>query len=258
MYSLLARYYDLDNAEFTADLDFWIELAEEYGGPVLELGCGTGRVLLPLAQRGYAVTGIDNSPEMLARLNEKLQTARNMRKGDRLVAPATEPSVLRADIADFTTDRRFALALMPFNTFMHALTLEAQMAMLTNIRRHLSDGAVLALDINNPAGAYAGPEQGLTLERAFSDGEHTVQVFSALQLDRAAQLGHITWLYDSVSAEGAVRRTTVPLTMRYTFPGEMRLLLERCGFSLTHLYGDYDRSPFADGSPRMLAMARAI
>lgn len=246
-YALLARYYDLDNAEFTADLDFWIELAEERGGPVLELGCGTGRVLLPLAQRGYAVTGIDNSPEMLARLHEKLKTGKLK----------TAPTIVEADITAFSLDQSFRLALMPFNTFMHALTLEAQMAMLTNIRRNLSAGAVLALDINNPTEAYAGPEPGLTLERAFSDGERTVQVFSALQLDRAAQLGHITWLYDSVGADGAVQRTTVPLTMRYTFPGEMRLLLERCGFTLAHLYGDYDRSPFVDGSPRMLVIAKA-
>jgi SAM-dependent methyltransferase len=247
-YASLARYYDLENAAFTEDLDLWIELAEEHGDPILELGCGTGRVLLPLAQRGYAITGVDNSPDMLARLRDKLKSGRLK----------TAPILLEADLATFAVETRFALALMPFNTFMHLLSLEAQLAALTNIRRHLRPGATLALDVINPAEAYAAPEAGLALERSFADGDRAVQVFSSLHLDRAAQLGHITWLYDSVGEAGSVQRTSVPLTMRYTFPGEMRLLLERCGFNLTHLYGDYDRSPFGDDSARMIVLAKAI
>lgn len=252
-YSTLARYYDLENAGFTEDLDFWLELAEEYGDPILELGCGTGRVLLHLARRGHSVTGIDNSPEMLARLESK---------GVQLNAPTRarlDVSIVRADMKDFTTEQRFRLALMPFNTFMHLLTLEDQIAALTCIRRHLQPGAALALDMSNPGAAYAAPagEQGLTLERTFMDGERMVQQFSSVAIDRAAQLARITWLYDSVGPDGAVQRAIVPLTLRYTFPGEMRLLLEKCGFTLAHLYGDYQRAPFADGSPRMIVVATA-
>lgn len=273
-YDLLARYYDLENADFTEDLDFWLGLAaeREYGGPVLELGCGTGRVLLHLARRGHAVTGIDNSPEMLARLEAKLAAARNMRGsvqqgGVQLPAPVPQaqaakraPTVVRADMKDFSVSGQFKLALMPFNTFMHLLTLEDQIAALTSIHRHLQPGAALALDMPNPGEAYAAPagEQGLTLERTFMDGERTVQQFSSVAVDRAAQLARITWLYDSVGPDGAVQRTIVPLTLRYTFPGEMRLLLEKCGFALAHLYGDYQRSPFADGSPRMIVVASAV
>lgn len=248
-YSRLARYYDLENAAFTEDLEFWLELAQEHGDPVLELGCGTGRVLLHLARRGRAITGVDNSPEMLGRLREKLEaTARHL---------AVPPAIVQAEIAGFRVEQTFALALMPFNTFMHLLTPEAQVAALANIRRHLARGAALALDVVNPGEAYAAGEQGLTLERTFVDGERTVQQFSQLSVDRAAQLARITWLYDAVADDGGVQRTIVPLTLRYTFPGEMRLLLEKCGFTLAHLYGDYDRSPFADGSPRMLVIAQA-
>ncbi len=257
-YSTLARYYDLENADFVEDLDFWLGLAEECGDPVLELGCGTGRVLLHLARRGHSVTGIDNSPEMLARLEAKLAAARGMtRRGDRPVAP----TVVRADMKDFSVSGPFKLAIMPFNTFMHLLTLEDQIAALTCIRRHLQPGAALALDMPNPGEAYAAPagEQGLTLERTFMDGESgsAVQQFSSVAVDRAAQLAHITWLYDAVAPDGAVQRAIVPLTLRYTFPGEMRLLLEKCSFVLAHLYGDYQRAPFADGSPRMLVVATA-
>lgn len=249
-YAALARYYDLENADFTDDLDFWLGLAEEYGGPILELGCGTGRVLLPLAQRGQAVTGVDNAPEMLARLEAKLQVA----TAKHLPAP---PTLLAAGMSDFQVEQRFALALMPFNTFMHLLTFEDQSAALANIRRHLNPGAILALDVVNPGEAYAAQEQGLTFERSFQDGANSVQQFSQVNIDRAAQLARITWLYDAVAPDGGVTRTVVPLTLRYTFPGEMRLLLERSGFGLPRLYGDYDHAPFADGAARMIVLAEA-
>ncbi len=250
-YAQLARYYDLENADFTEDLEFWLELAEEYGDPVLELGCGTGRVLLNLARRGHAVTGVDNAPEMLARLEAKLNTASHRHL-------AQPPVLLQASMDAFQTPVRFQLAIMPFNTFMHLLTTEAQLATLNRIRQHLEPGAALALDMTNPAEAYGAQETGLTLERSFADGDRTVQQFASTTLDRAAQLARITWLNDSTAPDGALQRTIVPLTLRYTFPGEMRLLLERCGFALTHLYGDYDRSPYADGAPRLLVVATAV
>lgn len=248
-YSRLARYYDLENVTFTDDIDLWLALADEAGDPVLELGCGTGRVLLNLARRGHAVTGLDNSPAMLARLRARLEFASQRHLG-------TPPAIVEASMQAFALGQRFRLAIMPFNTFMHLLTLEAQLAVLERVRQHLEPGGLFALDVPNPGEAYAAQEQGLTLERTFADGDHTVQQFSAVTLDRAAQLARITWLYDSTAPSGAVERTIVPLTLRYTFPGEMRLLLERSGLALAQLYGDYDRSPLADGAPRMIVVAR--
>ena len=250
-YVTLARFYDLENADFTEDLDYWLELADEQGDPILELGCGTGRVLLNLARRGHAVTGLDNSPEMLARLHAKLGAASRQQL-------AAAPQIVQASLEDFELTQRFRLALMPFNTFMHLLTTEAQLAALERIRRHLAPGGLLALDMPNPGEAYAAQEQGLTLERTFLDGDRTVQQFSSIALDRAAQLSHITWIYDSTGPDGDLRRSLVPLTLRFTFPAEMALLLSRSGLTLAHLYGDYDRSPFADGSPRMLVLATAV
>jgi SAM-dependent methyltransferase len=207
-------------------------------------------VLLNLARRGHSVTGIDSSPEMLDRLRARLASA----SGRHLPAP---PNIVQAALEGFDLQERFNLALMPYNTFMHLLTQEAQLAVLGRIRRHLQPGGLFALDMTSPSEAYAVQEQGLTLERSFADGERTVQQFSSISLDRSAQLAHITWLYDSSAPDGSLQRSTVPLTLRYTFPGEMRLLLERSGFSLTHLYGSYDRSPFVDGAPRMLVVATA-
>ena len=247
-YDLLARYYDLENAEFDVDLDFWLGLAEAAAGPVLELGCGTGRVLLPLAHAGYPVTGVDNAPAMLERLQARLRSA--------ALDPA--PIVLQADLGDFETETRFALAIAPFNTFMHLLTVEDQLRVLSHVRGVLKPGAVLALDVVNAPAAYASVEGGLHLERTFAFGDRTVQQFSALTVDRAAQQAEILYIYDATGSDGVVRRLNVPITLRYVFPGEMRLLLERTGFALKHLYGDYDGSDFGDDSPRMLVVAEAV
>lgn len=251
MYELLARYYDLENADLTDDLPFWLELAEETGGPVLEIGCGTGRVLFQLAQAGHRVAGIDNSPQMLGLARAKLT-----RRSD--VAGRVE--LLEGEMKAFDLGRRdFRLAILPFNTFSHLLTTADQAAALTAIRRHLADGGQLAMDLPNPGDVYASEDIGVTLERTFRDEPtgSTVQQFSSTDLDRAAQVARVTWLYDTIAPDGAVRRAVVPMTFRYTFPAEMSLLLEKCGFSLSHLYGDYDRSPFADGAPRMLTVATA-
>ncbi len=247
-YDLLARYYDLENAGFDADLDFWLGLAEATDGPVLELGCGTGRVLLPLAHAGHAVTGVDNAPAMLERLQARLRAA--------ALDPA--PRVLHADLGDFATTERFGLAIAPFNTFMHLLTVEDQIRVLTHVRGALKPGALLALDVVNAGAAYASVEGGLHLERSFTFGDRTVQQFSTLTIDRAAQRAEILYFYDSIGAGGGLQRLTVPITLRYVFPGEMRLLLERCGFVLKNLYGDYDHSPFDDDAPRMLVVAEAV
>lgn len=251
MYDLLARYYDLENAAFTEDLAFWIELAGKTGGPVLEIGCGTGRVLFQIAQAGHRAVGIDNSPQML-----ELARAKLTRRSD--IAGRVE--LRQAEMKRFDLGRRdFPLALLPFNTFAHLLSTADQLAALESIRRHLKDGGQLVMDLPNPGEVYASEDIGVSLERSFRDEQtgSTVQQFSSTRLDRAAQLAHVTWLYDTVAPDGTLRRATVPMTFRYTFPAEMSLLLERAGYALSHLYGDYERGPFVDGAGRMVVVAVA-
>ncbi len=279
-YDLLSRFYDLENADFTEDLDFWVGLAKAANGAVLELGCGSGRVTQQIARAGCTVVGLDNSEPMLALAHAKLT-----RKPE-LAARAT---LLLGDMANFDLYEQtgvsapqygptyvsaphradtqvgpyisppFGLIICPFNTFMHLLTAAEQLALLACARRHLAPGGVLALDLTNPAPAYADPNESLALERTFRDdgADLTVQQFSTIQLDRTAQVAHIVWQYDAIAADGAVRRTLVPLELRYTFPAEMSLLLDRAGFRLAHLYGDYDEGPLTDESERMIVVAEA-
>lgn len=251
-YDVAARYYDQENADVTDDIPFWLELAAEHGGPVLELGGGTGRVLFRIAASGVRTLGIDASAAMLA-----LGRAKLARRADL----AERVELLQADMRRFDLGperRNFALAISPFNAFAHLLTHDDQLACLLSVARHLRPGGTLALDLPNPAETFATGDLGLALERTFRDDVtgNMVQQFSSMTLDRGAQLGHVTWLYDAVTPEGMVHRTVVPMSFRYTFPGEMDLLLERADFRLVSLYGEYDRRPFGQGAPRMLVLAR--
>lgn len=265
-YDLLFRFYDLENADFVEDLDFWVRLAKESRGPVLELGCGSGRVTQQIARAGVTVVGLDNSEPMLSLARARLARQPELAARTTLIygdmtdfslAPPTAPPA-QGEPPDRPT--LFNLILVPFNTFMHLLTTVDQLAMLDCSRKHLRPGGRLVLDLTHAAPAYADPQTGsLTLERTFRDDVNnvTIEQFSTLRLERTAQLAHIVWHYDSIADDGSAKRTLVPLTLRYTFPAEMGLLLDRAGFRLAHLYGDYDESPLDDESERMLVVAHA-
>jgi SAM-dependent methyltransferase len=247
-YASLARFYDLENADFTEDLAFWTDLAREHGGPILELGCGSGRVLLHLAREGLETYGVDSSPAMLDLARRRLAHQ---------PALAQRVHLLEADFTRLDLQRAFPLVLLPFNTFAHLTESAAIREALAAIAAHLAPGGSAVFALPNPIPIFGSPTEGLVLERTFRDESRgvIVQQFSSLRVDRAAQLGRITWLYDEIAADGTVTRTPVPMTLRYFFPNELTGLLERAGLRLTHLWGDYDRAPFAEESPTLIAVA---
>lgn len=244
-YESLARFYDLENADRVEDLPLWADLARETGGPVLELGCGSGRVALHLAREGFDVVGVDSSPAML-------ELARN-----RLTHNAQSVSRVQFLLDDFLRlqlARTFPLILLPYNTFAHLLDTSDLTAAMQAISAHLAPQGRVAVELPNPVSALTAAQDGLVLEHTFRDEDQgvTVQQFSSLRVDRIAQRGHITWIYDETDSRGGVRRTTVPMILRYFFPNELRLLLSAAGLRILHLWGDYDRSGLAENSPTMI------
>jgi len=247
-YQFLVRYYDLQNADLTEDLPFWLELAQQRQGPIVELGCGTGRVLLQLAREGHAVVGVDRSAAMLTRARARLDSRPELRNHIELI------------LQDFTAldlKRAFELVLMPFNTFAHLLTRAEQSAALQSIQRHLEPGGWFAFDLPNPAEVYAAAREGLLLERIMRDEERgcTIQVFSSFLLERNTQHGHVTWFYDEIDDQGRLSRTTVPMTLRYSFPDELASLLEANGLRIRNIFGGYDHEPLEENSDRMVLVA---
>lgn len=231
-----------------ADLPTYELLAERFGGPVLEIGCGTGRVSLHLAAQGYDVTGVEPSAPML----EKARTQAESR------GLAERVTWKQAAAADFSVPGPHGLAILAYGTFSHLLEQREQIAALRRIARHLRPGAGLALDLPNAVSTFrSGDAAGLAIERIFDDPEtgETVIQQSYSVIDRVEQIMDLKWVYDRVGEDGTVRRTIAPMELRFTFAPEMALLLERSGFGSMETYGTFSFDPYEEDSPRMLVVA---
>lgn len=244
-----ARFYDLDYDSFQEDVAMYLGFAERTGGPLLELGCGTGRLLLPLADAGYEVTGVDMSEQMLAIARAKLDA------GDL----SDQATLLLADMREVRLEQRYRLAFIAINSFMHLTSMEDQLAALRTWRDALLPGGLLIIDVFNPnpqrlieadgrvemQGRWFDPDTGATVMKHFTR-----------TLDDALQLQHVLFIYDEVLPDGTVRRTLAPFQARYLYRFEGELLLDKAGFVPEQVYGSYDLDPFTSESDRMIFVAR--
>jgi len=253
----LAAIYDAIYGD-RDDTGFWQTMAAAAGdGPILELGCGTGRVLLPLARAGCEITGIDLSAPMLERCRAKLEAESSVvRERVRLLA---------ADMTSFDLGRRFAAIICPFAGFQQLRTVEQQLACLDRCRSHLLPHGRLVLDLPNPDPApaeYTRDEPGGGEATAqlvdWTDGRRIRWWMTVVGYDRLQQCNECEVTYEIVETDGATRRVNETLSLRYTFRYELEHLLVRAGFRVVTLYGDYDRSPFADGSPALIVVAEPL
>jgi len=249
-YHTIARYYDAENTDKTDDIPMYLELAQEYGGPLIDIGCGTGRVMIPLAQQGYTVHGIDSEKAML--------DIAERRAAD---SPALQQRMVlhHGDVATYTLDQRFKLTLVPYNGLMHFHDQETQLQVLKQLRKWTMDDGLLVLDLPNAGEMFATQESdALMLERTFLEAEtgHMVMQQSHSYLDRVTQLLRVNWVYDEIDDEGTVKRTVAPLVLYYYFFSELRLLLQHTGFDVDAVYGGTDYSPYEDGCERMIVIAR--
>ncbi len=248
-YAALVRYYDAETVGTVHDLPAYAALAERFGGPVLDVGCGTGRVGLALAEKKVRIVGIDSSEPMLARARAKAEQEK---------VDASRVVFRQADVTRFALDEQFGLAIFAYNGFMHLLEQRQQIAALEQIAAHLRPGGGLVIDLPNPVEMFRAEDTPtLVLERTFDDPEtgETVMQQSVATVNRAAQMLSITWVYDRIGRDGTVNRHLVPLTLRYTLAAEMRLLLRLAGLDQAELCGDYDFSPYDEDSPRLLVIA---
>jgi ubiquinone/menaquinone biosynthesis C-methylase UbiE len=226
----LARNYDALYGVMrdpSGDAAFYRALAVETGGPVLELGCGTGRVLLPIAALGIACVGVDASPAMLTALRAK--------------DPPFNLELVEARMETFDLGgRRFRLVTCPFRAFLHLLDVESQLAALANIRRHLAPGGVFAFDIFDPKLAWLStPAEIERLDATFRRDGTEIRRFAKTRTDLATQIMEVTFRFEPGEADG---NTSVRLRWFYRF--EIEHLLARAGFTDVTLYGGYDRRPW--------------
>ena len=217
------RHYDAQHAYLTRDVPYWRALAVPVPLRVLEVACGTGRIAIPLARDGHAVTGIDLSRSMLEQAERKAAEA------------GVAVALHEADMRTFELGATFDLVLLPFNG-MYLLRERADAEQcLAAIRRHLAPGGRFALDFTNPR---------------FEKLTATTHVAS---YDRVRQQKTVDITYRFADGSTA----TDQLVLRVYFPQELLALLAYNGFDVIEQYGDYDRSPLASDSPQLLFVSVA-
>lgn len=227
------------------DRELYRTLAEELGNPVLELGVGTARVARFVAERGIKVVGLDVSIRMLNRARVHLdgfsaETRRNV-------------ELKRGDMRDFDLGMQSPLAIIPFTAFQHLLTVEDQRGALECIRRHLVGGGHLVVDLFDPKLEWCAPHPAAA-RRIEYDGPHPVTgrhwkiVSDVLENIPEEQILHRHWRFVELGDDGrALGEYHWRLTLRWSYRFEMQHLLERSGYDIVALWGDYQRGPFKYG-----------
>ena len=255
MYEHIARYYDLSHDRLVDDIPFLLRLAAETRGPVVEIGCGSGRLLVPLIRAGFDVTGIDSSPEMLARAELRL---------------AAEPADIRArarlvagDIrtVDMQPAREFGLAVFGYNTFMH-LDEAAAGAALKRLRPLLRADGRVVIDVAGPMLlSSSADDPDFVLEDVLEDKARgsVIRQYTAYEAIPGEQAIDVTWVYEAGEGEATDERarTRAKLRYHYFYPHQYDLILTLTGFRMMALYGDYDGSPFNEESERLIVLAAA-
>jgi SAM-dependent methyltransferase len=250
-YAELPELYDLEHAEFREDIDLYLRLAEVVGDPILELGCGTGRVLRPLAAAGHRITGIDRSKAMLARARSRLHAHGDTRSQRVTLVEGSMTEAGRAPGGPF------GLAIFSLNGLMHLPAVAEQRAALASARRALDPRGMLVIDVLNPTHELLATFDGrVQHEGSWRKADGTVvDRFSARSHDAAEQRIATELWYDLIDTDGQIRRVRSAFPMRYVVASELALLLEITGFAEWTFYGSYDLDPFDDASHRLIVTA---
>lgn len=243
-YQAIAAYYDAEHDQFTDDLVMYRHLAEMADGPILELACGSGRILEAVIEQEHPVTGIDTSAIMIERCRARF--AERDRK------PHLQVGSMVDRVADPGSQ---SLVIIGLSSLHHVVTQSEQRSALQAASDALRTGGMLVLDLLNPFVALTGPDERVSLETTLEIPDGTLQKFSVQTIDPAEQhIRHTVW-YDLTSSGGAVQRVQTTMDLRVVFPSELELLLELAGLTSWQIYGSYDLDSFDASSPRLIVMA---
>lgn len=247
-WNLLAPYYDLYFNDRTIDIDFWVNCAKVYGPEVLEFSCGTGRLTLPMVKSGAKIVGIDISRPMLSILEKKLK------KELRIFQMNVTVYCKNATQFSFP-NKRFSAIFSPWG--FPAVTIDEQNSLMQCVRKHLGVKSIFVVDIYNFKEPTVDlkhfeiqdckffPEKQLTIMRGIQQ-----QVYANIKI------GHFLFLWDIIKSDGTLKRIITERTERIYSKNDMERLLNKNGFKILQLYGDYDRSDWKNNSPRTIIISQ--
>ena len=254
-YDSWADIYDSVYSYVRDDIPFYVEEALRAGGRVLELGCGTGRVAIPIAEAGVDIVGVDFSAAMLDTARRKMEGLQTLKGSLTLV---------NADMRDFSPsepEEKFSLVIIPFRGFLSLLSVEDEVNTLLNIKRHLAPGGRLIFNI-------FVPDLNMLLQEGdtpyhFRDvidpqtGTRYV-LWQQSGYDNYNQIISARIIVEELDSNGVVvKRLYRDFQLRYVHYWEMHHLLMMCGFQILDVFGDFDGSPFDETSSEMVWVVEA-
>lgn len=251
--SIDAIWYDNYTASGwgTEDIDFYVNSAVESKGKVLELGCGTGRILIPTAQAGVNIAGLDLSKDMINVCQRKIE-----------MLPLRQKESIKLSVGnmkDFNFTDKFELITIPFRAFLHLMTINDQMSALNCIYRHLTDSGKLIMNIFDPNlkiiaehMSYLGAALKGRPGFKHPESQREVIEWESREYKLEDQTISEMRIYDEISDDGRViNRQYIPLKLRFIYRYEMQHLLERCNFEILDLWGDFRKGLFKAGGEQI-------
>lgn len=256
-YPVTARYYEGAYAAKPdlVDLPFYLDLAERSPGPILEIACGTGRVLLPIARRGIAIHGVDNSFPMLGILKEALSEE----------SPAIRKKVTlhEGDMREFRLDARYPAVIIPFRPLRHMVTVEDQVQVLRTAALHLTDDGIMAFDVFYPKFGMIHTKMGEEvpeMEWTVNSDPATIvrRYFRIESVDKIAQVFSFTFIYRTFQSDELILEESESFKLAYfTYP-HLRALFLLAGLEPVVEYGSFAKDPLDNKSEQMIFLLRKI
>jgi SAM-dependent methyltransferase len=240
-----ADLYDLVHPGlWKGELEFYSHQTRQWGGPVLELACGTGRLTIPLASSGVEIIGLDLSAPMLQRARYKASQV------------GAKIQFIQGDMCNFRLRKQFGLVFIPVNSLSHLVSRQEVEACYRCVRERLRPQGRFVVDVFNPSLAILSRDSQQWYDLGgYSDTQgHRVRLTEQNRYDAASQINYITYRFETDDG----RRIERSLTMRQFFPQELHAILECNGFAVEEKYGDYGDKEFHGGSMRQLVIAKAV
>ncbi len=243
-YYRTAHLYDYDNKELLEDdLPFYLSYAQKAGGPILEMACGTGRLTIPMAEKGFQIDGLDLSQPMLDVFRKKLQDKSDS-IGERI-------RLIHADMANFQTDTRYNLIFIPFRSFQSLTREEDQRNCLACARRHLRPGGTFIIDVFRPYTQL--DENWINLNeqidfKAQIDNTLVQRSHIRKHIEIPEQIIHVEFTYSVQEGQKAPHKITEKLKLKYYYEEQLRTLLIESGFVIREAWGYFDKRDIQMGS----------
>ncbi len=247
-----AEFYDILHADLP-DVAAYVDFARLYGPEILELGSGTGRLTIPLARAGNAVTGLELSPGMLGQCRRKLETESQVVQ--------SRITLMQGDMTDFQIPRMFDLAIAPCNTFCHMLSLEDMTKAMSCIHGNLREGGMLIIDNSLPDIAAMVESGGKEEVLEFTHPEKNTRIVDRFtpEYDFLNQMEHDHIVLQEYDGESIVREAESQVTLTWFFPRELEFMIQRCGFQVMETRGSLtEGGGITENSREMVFICRRI